>query len=242
MKQYGLIGYPLTHSFSPKYFADKFAAEGISDSTYHLFPLQSIPQLPQLLISQPNLQGLNVTIPYKEAVLPYLHQLDATAEAIGAVNCIKVDNGKLIGYNTDAYGFEVSLNHLINHRPDMAFVLGTGGAAKAVWYVLNKLGIPFVRVSTRHASDSIGYAEIAQHLQASNLIVNTTPLGMYPNVNECPELPYHLLTAHDYLFDLIYNPAETLFMHKGKEQGAAVMNGQLMLEQQAEQSWQVWNS
>jgi shikimate dehydrogenase len=240
MKQYGLIGYPLTHSFSPKYFADKFAKEGITDSAYNLYPLQNIDALPHLLAAHPQLLGLNVTIPYKEAVLPYLHQLDSIAEAIGAVNCIKVENDKLIGYNTDAYGFEVSLNHLLRHKPDMAFVLGTGGAAKAVWYVLNKLGIPFVRVSTRQASDSIGYAEVAQHLQASNLIVNTTPLGMYPNVNECVDLPYHLLTAHDYLFDLIYNPAETLFMHKGKEQGAAIMSGLLMLRMQAEESWEIW--
>lgn len=242
MKQYGLIGYPLTHSFSKKYFEEKFEKEGIADSTYDLFPLQYIEQLPDLLKDKPNLHGLNVTIPYKEAVLPYIQELDSVAAKIGAVNCIRISDSKLIGYNTDAFGFEVSLNQLIQHKPDIAFVLGNGGAAKAVWYVLNKLNIPFIKVSNSGAEGSIAYFDIESQLQNSNLIVNTTPLGTYPEVSTYPSFPYHVITAKDYLFDLVYNPAESTFLRKGKVQGGTIMNGLLMLEQQAEKSWEIWNS
>lgn len=242
MKQYGLIGYPLSHSFSEKYFTEKFENEGITDSIYSLYPIPTIHGLPNLLAVQPGLRGLNVTIPYKEAVLPYIDELDTTAQAIGAVNCIKVEGEKLTGYNTDAFGFEVSLARLLQHKPDITFVLGTGGAAKAVWYVLNKLGMPFVKVSSSNADGSIAYNEIEAKMQASNLFINTSPVGMYPNINEAPTIPYYLLAANDYLFDLIYNPAETSFLSKGKVQGCRTMNGLLMLEQQAEKSWEIWNS
>lgn len=242
MKKYGLIGNPLTHSFSKKYFEEKFAAEDITDSAYQLYPLQYIQQLTDLLQAEPSLRGLNVTIPYKEAVLPYMHQLDATAEAIGAVNCINIKSGKLTGYNTDAFGFEVSLNKLLKHKPDIAFVLGTGGAAKAVWYVLQQLNIPFLKVSTSGVPASIAYVDIEAELKQSNLIINTTPLGMYPQVSTYPSFPYHAITSKDYLLDLVYNPPETTFMRKGRVQGGTTMNGLLMLEQQAERSWQIWNS
>lgn len=241
MKQYGLIGYPLTHSFSKKYFHEKFEKEGITDSAYDLFPLQYIEQLPDLLKDNTTLRGLNVTIPYKEAVLPYLHELNETAATIGAVNCIKIDKGHLSGYNTDAFGFEISLNQLLKQKPDMAFVLGTGGAARAVWYVLNRLSIPFIKVSNSGAEGSIAYVDIESQLKRSNLIINTTPLGTYPDVSAYPSFPYHAITDKDYLFDLVYNPAETIFMCKGKVQGGATMNGLLMLEQQAEKSWEIWN-
>ena len=242
MKKYGLIGYPLTHSFSQKYFTEKFDAEGITDSVYQLYPLESIDKLPGLLQSEPYLLGLNVTIPYKEAVLPYLHELESTAAAIGAVNCIKVEQDKLIGYNTDVYGFHASLQSLLKHKPDVAFVLGTGGAAKAVWYVLQALHIPFLKVSASSAEHSISYTDIAGHLQNSNLVVNTTPLGMYPNVTQAPLVPFSLFSANDYFIDLVYNPAHTMFMQLGRAQGSTVMNGQLMLERQAERSWHIWSA
>lgn len=242
MKQYGLIGYPLTHSFSKKYFEEKFENEGITDCAYDLFPLESIAELPDLLSFYPSLCGLNVTIPYKEAVLQYLNEIHETAAAIGAVNCIKINESKLIGYNTDVHGFEVSLNTLLSHKPDIAFVLGTGGSAKAVWYVLNKLGIPFRKVSGSSSEGSIAYADIESQLKNSNLVINTTPLGMYPHVSASPSFPYHTITGNDYLFDLIYNPAETAFLSKGKQQGAITKGGLLMLEKQAEKSWEIWNT
>lgn len=242
MKQYGLIGFPLSHSFSKRYFEEKFAREAITGCRYDLFPLQQITELPALLNAHPQLSGLNVTVPYKEAILPYLQALDTTARQIGAVNCIKVDAGALTGYNTDAFGFHHSLVNFLPHTPRQVFVLGTGGSSKAVTYILQQLQLPYLRVSRTPQSAEISYATIAQHLQDSNLFINTTPLGMFPAVEGCPAIPYHLLSDKDALYDLVYNPAETLFLQKGKQQGCAVKNGLEMLQLQAEESWRIWTA
>lgn len=242
MRQYGLIGYPLSHSFSKKYFEEKFAREHITSCGYQLYELAVIEELPGLLTNTPNLCGLNVTIPYKQAVIPYLQSLSAEAESIGAVNCIKRSNGKLQGHNTDWYGFETSLKRFLQHSPQQAFILGTGGSSKAVAYVLNRLGLPYSYVSRTAGNNTISYESIAAQLKQSNLFINTTPLGMYPNLTDAPAIPYHQLSSNDYLFDLIYNPAETAFMKQGKENGAQTHNGLVMLQLQAEKSWEIWNS
>lgn len=239
---YGLIGYPLSHSFSEKYFTEKFEREGIAGCEYKLFPIPQIDEVLGLIKAKPNLLGLNVTIPYKQAVMPFLNEVDDVAEAIGAVNCISINKGILKGYNTDAYGFQTSLQKFLNATPEQAFVFGTGGSAQAVKYVLNQLNIPFVSVSRTANKLSIGYAEIETHLKKNNLFINTTPLGMYPHTEVHPLIPYHLITNNDFLFDLIYNPAETKFMQLGKQQGAQVINGYEMLVLQAEKSWQIWNA
>ncbi|HWB62877.1 MAG TPA: hypothetical protein VG603_05145 [Chitinophagales bacterium] len=240
MKQYGLIGYPLTHSFSKKYFEEKFTRENISGSSYGLFPISDIHQFPQLLNNNPGLCGLNVTIPYKEAVIPYLNEMDTAAIETGAVNCIKINGGRLKGYNTDIYGFEISLKHFLAHKPEQAFVLGSGGSAKAIVYVLKKLSLPYVQVSRQRVLGFLSYSQIESYLQPSNLFINCTPLGMFPEVNACPGIPYQKLSKSDYLFDLVYNPVQTLFLKKGAEMGANIKNGEEMLAVQAEKSWEIW--
>ena len=242
MKTYGLIGYPLTHSFSKKYFEEKFRNEGIEDHTYHLYPLPFVESFLPFLGTNPGLQGLNVTIPYKETVIEFLNDLDPSAKAIGAVNCIKITDGYLKGYNTDAPAFEQSLRPFLTSTPDIAFVLGTGGSARAVCYVLKNMGIKYFRVSRQLGDDRIDYSEIGKKMKSSNLFVNTTPQGMFPNVDEMPDIPYAKLTDKDFLFDLIYNPDETAFLRRGKEHGAHTINGIEMLHLQAEKSWTIWNS
>lgn len=239
---YALIGHPLTHTFSPAYFSKKFAAEGI-DAVYESHPLKSIADLPQLLKDHPEIQGLNVTIPYKEAVIPYLHRMDATAAMIQAVNCISIQGGKLVGHNTDAVGFMQSLVPLLKPHHDKALILGTGGASKAVKHVLNNLGIGWKYVSRTPAQGRFTYDGLtADVLKEHTLIINTTPLGMHPDLASCPLIPYKALTPDHLLYDLIYNPAETAFLSRGAAQGAATKNGQEMLELQAEVSWQIWKS
>lgn len=243
MKQYGLIGFPLTHSFSKKYFEEKFLREGITDCRYDLYPIQKITELPELLQAHATLHGLNVTIPYKEQVIPLLDKLSPVANEVDAVNCIKVGDGKTIGYNTDVIGFQHSLEgFLAGNRPRGVFVLGTGGSAKAVWYVLEKLRMPFLKVTRKVSTGAIGYADIPLLMQESNLFVNTTPLGMFPETDACPDLPYEDLNENDFLFDLVYNPAETEFLRRGALQKAKTKNGLEMLELQAEESWRIWNS
>ena len=242
---FGLIGYPLSHSFSKRYFTEKFEREGIPGCRYELFPLEHIEDLPQLLRQQTTLCGLNVTIPYKQAVLPYLHELDAGAEAIGAVNAIRIADGKLTGFNTDAYGFMESLQRFLNQverQPQGALVLGTGGAAKAVVWVLQQMGIPYISVSRRAEAGSILYESIEkEHLTTHPLLINTTPLGMSPHTDTCPPLPWQFLHADNLLYDLVYNPEQTLFMQKGKQAGCHTTNGLEMLYLQAEKAWSVWN-
>ena len=244
MRQFGLIGYPLTHSFSKKYFSEKFQREGISDARYDTFPLESIEQFPGLVEQFPDLCGLNVTIPYKKAVIPYLDALDPAAEAIGAVNCIRRYNGKLSGYNTDAIGFEQSLVPLLQPHPGKALILGTGGASFAVRYVLGKLGIPYTFVSRN--SDRKGilrYSDLGeQEMRDYTLIINATPVGMSPREQEAPDIPYEYLGSGHLLYDLIYNPERTLFLAMGEQQGARIKNGMEMLYLQAEGSWAIWNS
>jgi len=247
MRQLGLIGYPLSHSFSKKYFSDKFEKEGIPDFNYELYPIERIEDLPKLLQNTPNLEGINVTIPYKQQVLPYLNELDEAAAKVGAVNTIKIRDGKLKGYNTDIFGFERSLLELLSTAglplPKMqALILGTGGAAKAVAYVLEKLGIFYQLVSRKEQKDYLTYNSLtAAKFKDYRIVINTTPLGMSPNYQTCPDLPYDATTAHHFFYDLVYNPAETLFLKNGTQQGASVKNGLEMLILQAEKAWSIWN-
>jgi len=242
MKVFGLIGYPLSHSFSKGFFAEKFQKEGISDCIYENFPLEDISQFPALLEQQPDLRGLNVTIPYKEAVLPWLDELSPAAEQIKAVNCIQFHEGIRIGFNTDVMGFKRSLQPLLKPHHTNALVLGTGGAAKAVMFVLQELNIPYTVVSRRAHDGVITYNMLDKDIMtAHTIIINTSPLGMYPQVDAAPPIPYELITKHHLLYDLIYNPAETLFLKQGAAKGAAVKNGHEMLVLQAEASWDIWN-
>ncbi len=243
-KLYGLIGYPLSHSFSKSYFSQKFEKEGITDSFYDLFPIENIELLVSVLRAHPNLKGLNVTIPYKEQVIGYLNKLDESALAIGAVNCIKIENGLLFGYNTDAYGFERSLKEFLHHHnthPHHALVLGTGGAAKAVTFVLQQLQIPYKTVSREPGKGDLTYESLSS-LDDYPLIINTTPLGMQPHVDTFPNIPYHCLSNQHLLYDLVYNPEQTAFLQKGAAQGAATQVGLNMLYYQAEKAWDIWNS
>jgi shikimate dehydrogenase len=243
MKVYGLIGYPLSHSFSKGFFAKKFAREGIKECVYESFPIPDIHDLPALLAQYPNLQGLNVTIPYKEAVMPFLDELSPAAAQIRAVNCIHFRNGRKIGHNTDAIGFRRSLEPLLKPHHRKALVLGTGGAAKAVQYVLDSLSIPYKLVSRQAAAETISYEQLDAATMASHtLIINTTPLGMYPNVTAAPALPYEQLGDKHLLYDLVYNPAVTAFLQQGADRGATVKNGHEMLILQAEASWEIWNN
>ena len=258
MKKYGLIGYPLTHSFSEQYFKDKFAREGI-DAEYRAFELPNLSDLDEVLKNNPDLAGLNVTIPHKIGVMFYLQKIDPAAREIHAVNCIRIVKSKpvesffsgefnqlpvrLEGYNTDAYGFEKSLKPLLEKHHQKALVLGHGGAARAVAYVLKKLDISFRFVSRRPTGKQYSYGELSEEIiRDRTLIVNTTPCGTYPKVDEKPRIPYEFLTDRHLLYDLVYNPEETLFLKLGKERGAATKNGYEMLRLQAEKSWEIWNS
>jgi shikimate dehydrogenase len=244
MNLFGLIGFPLTHSFSKKYFTEKFEREGIKDSVYELFEIKDIKDLPGIIKNNPDLKGLNVTIPHKEAVLPFLDELDEPVKKIMAVNVIKVNNGKLKGYNSDFHGFKVSLQQFLGKEVKVkALVLGTGGAAKAVRAALEDLKIHYWNVSRTASEDILGYEQLDKEIISSfKLIINTSPVGMYPNVEEAPPIPYEYLTKEHYLFDLVYNPEETLFMKKGKLAGARTKNGMDMLYLQAEKAWAIWNN
>jgi shikimate dehydrogenase len=244
-RQFGLLGRHLVHSFSPAYFSDKFEAEEIVDAQYDLFPIEQITDFPTLLAEQPTLRGLNVTIPYKEAVIPFLDDLDPLAKRVGAVNTIKFIKGKKIGFNTDVIGFKeacTSFLEQMNNRALKALILGTGGASKAVKVALEDLNIPYKFVSRTKTEDVLSYDEVTVNILREHLfVINTTPLGMYPAINEVPSLPYEGLTAQHFLFDLIYNPTITKFLEEGQRQEAFISNGLLMLQKQADKSWQIWN-
>ncbi|MFI5148624.1 MAG: shikimate dehydrogenase family protein [Bacteroidia bacterium] len=263
MRRFGLIGYPLSHSFSKKYFTDKFETAGLKDCVYELYPLTDITGLKTLLNTAPELRGLNVTIPYKEIVIPYLDKLDETARIVGAVNTIRIhDKGTeriLEGFNTDVYGFRQSIKPFLESHHERALVLGTGGASKAVAYVLKQIGVDvyfvtrnkeaaFAEASTVKAGGNskekmFTYSELNEHIiKHFPLIINTTPLGTYPNVNDAPDIPYSFLTPQHFLYDLTYNPSETKLMAEGKARGAQVLNGLSMLQQQAEKAWEIWNT
>lgn len=245
MKQFGLIGYPLGHSFSRAFFSEKFEREGI-EAEYLNFAIPEIGELPEIIQTHKELAGLNVTIPYKLQVIPYLTELSPAARAIGAVNVIKIlhngDETRLIGHNADVIGFCDSLKPLLKAQHTRALVLGTGGASRAVDYGLRSLGIEPTFVSRTPREGQLGYADLtAEVIDSHKLIVNTTPLGMYPKTDACPDLPYPLLTPDHLLYDLVYNPEETLFLRKGREAGAVTKNGLEMLHRQALASWNIWN-
>ncbi len=244
MRQFGLIGRTLQHSFSQTYFSQKFYSQDLADHRYDLFELAAIGELPGLLRAHPDLVGLNVTVPYKESVVTYLDELAPSAARVGAVNVIEcLPEGRLRGHNTDVTGFRESLRRFYPVMPGQrALVLGSGGAAKAVGVALSDLGIGYWLVTRDPLGAGLTYDELTPTLLAGHhLIINATPLGTFPRVEECPRLPYEALTAQHYLYDLVYNPAETRFLQRGHEAGAHIKNGFEMLERQAEAAWDIWN-
>lgn len=243
MRKFGLIGYPLSHSFSVKFFAEKFLQDRISGCRYDNYPLESVEHFPSLIERDSELEGLNVTIPYKQSIKPFLKDLDDAAAEIGAVNCIDLRKDRMKGYNTDVIGFKLSLKPLLKPHHRQALVLGTGGASKAVGYVLSELEIPYQYVSREKKADQLIYSDLDQkNIQQYTLIINTTPLGTSPDILKAPDIPYAFLTKRHLLYDLVYNPVETLFLQKGKERGCMVKNGYEMLVLQAEASWDIWNN
>jgi shikimate dehydrogenase len=242
VRHYGLIGFPLSHSFSQGFFSEKFSQENIVDAVYANYPLETIEAF-SILWENENLLGLNVTIPYKKEVIPFLDYPSSVVSAIHACNCIRKFEGKLYGYNTDVIGFEKSLLPFLEPHHTKALILGTGGASAAVEWVLRKLNIEYQVVSRTPAADKLSYAQITSSVLAEHtLLINTSPLGMYPNTSESPDLPYQAIGQKHHLFDLIYNPAQTNFLAKGKAQGATIQNGLEMLHIQAEESWKIWNA
>lgn len=246
MRKFGLIGYPLGHSFSKKYFTDKFHNEHITDCFYENYPLTDISQLKDLLNNEPELTGFNVTIPYKSDIIDYLNYISPEANEIGAVNVVKIrktgEKTELYGFNSDITGIRDSLSPYLNTDLKYALVLGTGGSSKAVCFVLSKLGLEVIPVSRSRKPDTILYTDIdSDLLNDCGLIVNTTPQGMYPNIDTFPDLNYNLLGKKQILFDLVYNPEITTFLRKGSEQGCTVISGLKMLKSQAEKSWEIWN-
>ena len=246
MKQFGLIGYPLTHSFSKRFFTEKFEKENTAAS-YENYEIDNINLLPGIILSNPHLSGLNVTIPYKEQVMSFLNDMDIAAREVGAVNTIKIirknNNIFLKGFNTDTWGFENSLNPLLKEHHKKALILGTGGASKAIKYVLTKLGIGYISATIEELKENeIRYSDINKDMMEERLlIINATPLGTYPKVDTSPMIPYEFITRDHLLFDLVYNPEVTQFMEKGRLKGATVKNGYEMLLQQAIKSYEIWN-
>jgi shikimate dehydrogenase len=247
-RQFGLIGNPLTHSFSKKYFDEKFEKENIVDCEFNVYPLVNINELPQLLIDNPYIIGLSVTLPYKESVIPFLNEIDITAQVVGAANCIKIINKQLKGYNTDVFGFKQSIKPFLESNHQRALILGTGGASKAVAYVLKEIGIDYFFVTRNKDShikndNLLTYNELNENtIRAFKLIVNTTPVGMFPKIDTAPDIPYQFISSSHLLYDLVYNPLETEFLRRGKEQKASIVNGLSMLHQQAEEAWRIWNN
>jgi shikimate dehydrogenase len=244
MKLYGLIGYPLGHSFSKKYFEEKFAKERLTDCEFELFPLKNIEAFKELITEEKSLRGIAVTIPYKEAVMQLLNEIDPVAKAIGAVNCIQFSEGKLKGYNTDVIGFEQSLLPLLKPHHTKALILGSGGSSKAVKYVLDKNNIDckIVSRSARAGYDTIDYGDLnAATMTEYRIIINCTPVGMYPDEHLSPAIPYRLITERHLLYDLTYKPEKTIFLREGERRGAIIKNGFEMLVLQAEENWKIWN-
>lgn len=241
---FGILGYPLTHSFSPEYFRQKFKEMNLQNHIYKKFEIKDIADVRKMLSREKGLTGFNVTIPHKKAILPFLDAQTPEAQKIGAVNTVRCDGDKWIGHNTDYIGFLESLKKVIQPEADYhAYILGSGGSSKAVVYALEVMQIPFHIVSRKMKNQQIDYARLntidfSRHL----IFINTTPLGMYPEVSACPPIPYQKLNEQHILYDLIYNPAETLFLKKGKQQGCSIMNGLEMLHSQAEHSWKYWNN
>lgn len=248
MKTYGLIGYRLGYSFSKGFFTEKFDQENLAEHEYVNFELDSIEEFPEIFKKNDHIAGLNCTIPYKQQIMPYLDEIDEEAAKVGAINTVKIirseDGIKLKGFNTDIYGFENALKPMLNEKHKKALILGTGGASKAIKYILDKLGLTYVSASIEEQllEGEIRYEQIDEAMLKDYLVViNATPLGTFPKVDTCANIPYEFLTSDHVLFDLVYNPEETLFMKKGKEQGAAVKNGLEMLHGQAIKAWEIWN-
>ena len=241
--KFGLIGKNISYSFSKKHFTEKFALGNLDGYVYENFDLQSIEDFPKLITDNPELKGLNVTIPYKEEIIPYLNKLSKKAAEIGAVNTIKITkSGKLKGFNTDYIGFKKTLEPLLNSNHKKALILGTGGASKAVAYALKQLEIPYLYVSRAAIGETISYNQLDENtFKEFQIIVNCTPVGTTPNTHLYPDIPYDYFTKNHIAFDLIYNPSETMFLKKAKEQGATIKNGLEMLALQAEKSWEIWN-
>lgn len=244
MRVFGIIGYPLGHSFSQKYFTEKFQREGIDDCKYESYAIKHIDELEQVLKQQPQLEGLNITIPHKQSVLSLLDDSTNIPFGLNACNCIRIVDGKLIGYNTDVIGFERSVSPQLNSHHTKALILGNGGAAEAVKFVLRQLNINYKIVSRKiHKDAELTYADLDETIIKGNLlIINTTPVGTFPEVDACPEIPYQYLTPQHFLYDLVYNPEKSLFLRKGEEHGALIKNGYEMLVVQAEESWDIWNN
>ncbi|MDG1730583.1 MAG: shikimate dehydrogenase [Algibacter sp.] len=244
MNKLGLLGKNISYSFSKSYFKKKFEDEGIENTSYENFDIESIDLFPSIIKNTKGIKGLNVTIPYKEEVIPYLDKINKKAKAIGAVNTIKITKkGKLVGYNTDCYGFKNTLKPFVKSQHKKALILGTGGASKAVAYTLKEMGITYQYVS-RKLTKGIGFSydtltenDISEH----QIIINCTPLGTFPNIEECPNIPYTAINKNHILFDLIYNPEETKFLNNGKQNKATIINGLNMLRLQAEKAWSIWN-
>lgn len=243
MRLFGLMGYPLSHSFSQSFFTQKFLSMGMGEElAYENFSIPDIEEFPELLIRKNNLNGFNVTIPYKKQIIPFLHELTPEVAEMGACNCVRIQNKKLIGYNTDIVGFENSLKPYLQKHHTHALILGTGGAAAAVEFVLRKLQIAYLNVSRTPNEQAILYTDLNETILSTyTLIINTSPVGQFPNVDESPNIPFEYLGPQHHLYDLIYNPTETLFLQKGKAKGATVQNGYEMLVLQAEESWRIWN-
>jgi shikimate dehydrogenase len=243
MQEYGLIGRNISYSFSEGYFTNKFKELGITDCEYSTFDLSDISELKELLESKPNLNGFNITIPYKEEVLAFLDEMDESAKAIKAVNTVKIENGKLIGFNTDTFGFRTSIKPFFEPQHRKALILGTGGAAKAIAFVLEQLGVDYFYVSRNpKAEKEISYSDLTKEAITNfPFIINCSPVGTFPDVDKCPDIPYDGITPTHLLYDLIYNPEETLFLKKGKDRGASTVNGLSMLHHQAEEAWRIWN-
>jgi len=241
-KQFGLIGKNIDYSFSKKYFTDKFEKENLINHSYQNFDIQSVFEITQI-IKNPNLCGVNVTVPYKEEIVPFLDKISKKAKKIGAVNTIKITKkGKLKGYNTDFYGFQKSVSILLNENHKKALILGTGGASKAVAFALKKLGIQYTFVSQKLRRDCLTYEKLNESIfEEYQIIINCTPLGTYPDTNSCPNIPYQLFKNNHIAFDLVYNPEETTFLQKAKQYGATTKNGMEMLVFQAEKAWEIWN-
>lgn len=243
MRKFGLIGLPLTHSFSKQFFTEKFEKEQITDCQYENYPLEKIEDLPALLAANRDIVGLNVTIPYKREVIPFLTDVAPAVKKTGACNCIRIDGKKRVGYNTDVIGFHLSMMPHLRVQHQRALILGTGGASAAVEFVLEQIAMPYMLVSRNPGTNSIGYDQLNEDLMESHtLIVNTTPLGTFPAVETYPPIPYEYVTDQHFLYDMVYNPAETIFLQRGREKGATVLNGMDMLIGQANASWDIWKS
>lgn len=241
---YALIGFPLAHSFSERYFNAKFEKEGIEHTVFKSFSFEHIETINEIIEAHPNLKGFAITIPHKKSILPFLDEVTEEVKLMGACNCVRIEDGKLSGYNTDVVGFELSFKKKLEPHHTKALILGSGGAAAAVEFVLRKLSINYRFVSRNRNEEKgvLSYEDLTKEiLEDYTVIINTTPLGTFPKVDEAPTIPYALLTSRHYLFDLVYNPAETKFLRLGKEQGASVENGYEMLVLQAEENWNIWN-